>query len=140
MTLETLRGRTVLVAFLDSRCRTICPIEGHQLARVEQLVPAAQRLQLVIVSIDPAGDTPQSAARFARIHHLAPGWRWLFGTTSQLRPVWKAFGIQVRFTETDVIHTSAIYLIDKAGYVRAGYLMPLFPRVVAADAETLATA
>jgi len=140
VTLASLRGHTVLVAFLDSQCRAICPIEGHELARIEQLVPPAQRPRLVIVSIDPAGDTPQSAARFARIHHLTPGWRWLFGTTSQLRPIWKAFGIEVRFTETDVIHTSAIYLIDKAGYVRAGYLIPLFPRVVAADAETLARA
>ena len=140
VSLAQLRGHTVLVAFLDSRCRTICPIEGHQLARVEQLVPPAQRPQLVIISIDPAGDTPQSAARFARVHHLTPGWRWLFGTTGQLRPVWKAFGIDVRFTETDVIHNSVIYLIDRAGDVRAGYLMPLFPPAVAADVKTLAGA
>ena len=140
VTLTAPQGRTVLVAFLDSRCRTICPIEGHQLARVEELIPAAQRPQLVIVSIDPAGDTPASAARFAHVHHLTPGWRWLFGTESQLRPVWKAFGVDVRFTETDVIHNSVIYLIDRAGDVRAGYLMPLSPRVVAADAKTLATA
>jgi cytochrome oxidase Cu insertion factor (SCO1/SenC/PrrC family) len=139
-TLAGLHGRTVMVAFLDSKCRTICPIEGHELARVEQLVPAAQRPELVVVSIDPAGDTPQSAARFARLHHLMPGWHWLFGSTDQLRPVWKAFGIDVRFTETDVIHNSIVYLIDRAGDVRAGYLMPMFPRVVASDAEALARA
>jgi protein SCO1/2 len=138
VTLAGLRGRTVMVAFMDSRCRTICPIEGHQLARVERLVSAADRPQLVIVSIDPAGDTPRSAARFAHIHHLAPGWRWLFGSTAQLRPVWKAFGVSVRFTEADVIHNSPVYLIDKSGDIRAGYLMPLLPRSVAADAEALA--
>jgi len=138
VTLAGLRGKTVLVAFMDSRCRTICPIEGHELARVERLIPPPERPQLLMVSIDPAGDTPQSVARFARIHHLMPGWTWLFGSTAQLRPVWKAFGVAVRFTETDVIHNSPVYLIDRAGDVRAGYLMPLFPRAIAADAEALA--
>lgn len=36
-TAASLRGRTILLTFLDSRCTNLCPIEGAQLAAMQQI-------------------------------------------------------------------------------------------------------
>ncbi len=38
----------------------------------------------------------------------------------------------------DIAHTEALYLIDRHGYERSGYLYPFVPRFVAHDLRTLA--
>ena len=38
--LSSLRGRVVVLAFLDSRCTRLCPLEGHELAVVQRNLPA----------------------------------------------------------------------------------------------------
>ena len=42
VSLAELRGRVLLVTFMDSHCTTECPVEGHQLAVVQRTFPAAE--------------------------------------------------------------------------------------------------
>ena len=64
-------------------------------------VPAAARPALVIVSVDPLHDTPEStraaAARWG--FGAAAGWHWLLGSRDQLARVWKSYGVEVRRRE-----------------------------------------
>ncbi len=69
VSLADLRGRVLLVTFMDSHCTTECPVEGHQLAAVQRTFPARSRPEIVVVSVNPA-DTPRSVRRFARLR----GW------------------------------------------------------------------
>jgi cytochrome oxidase Cu insertion factor (SCO1/SenC/PrrC family) len=138
VTLSSERGRVVLLAFLDSRCTQVCPIEGRLLADAQQRLPARTRADVVVVSVDPWADTAQSARAFAAKAHWSGSWRWLLGTLAELKPVWARYGVAVRRTPTDVSHIAVVYLIDPQGFERAAYLVPFSPADVAADVRGLA--
>jgi protein SCO1/2 len=129
VSLASLRGQPLLLTFLDSKCTTLCPIVGHQLGVVERRL-GGQPVRLIIVSVDPA-DTRHSVATAARKWGWDGHWRWLMGTPAQLAPVWRGYGIDVQPTATDITHSMAVYVIDKQGDERAGFLPPLaIPRLV----------
>lgn len=137
VTLASLRGRTVALAFFDSLCKQACPIEGQMLASALRQVAPAVRPRLVVVSVDPAGDTPQTVAHALRKWKLPAGTVWLLGTHGQLKPVWDAYQIAVLPVRGDIAHSTAVYLLDKRGYERAGFLMPFVPGLVADDFRVL---
>ena len=137
--LRSLRGRSVAVEFFDSHCRAECPLAGRALAAAERSLPAAQRPVLLVVSVNPQ-DTPASvraAVRSWGLAGLAP-WHWLMGTHAQLAPVWRAYHIFVKPTRGDISHTEALYLLDRRGYERSGYLFPYLPTSVTHDLRVLA--
>ena len=140
VSLARLRGRPVLVTFLDSQCEEQCPIQGAQLGTMLRGMAPADRPALVIVSVDPADDTPASIRQAMRDWRLAGRWRWhwLRGTRSELARVWAAYGIAVKPTTNDVTHGLALYLVDRRGFQRTGYLFPFRPTFVALDLRTLA--
>jgi cytochrome oxidase Cu insertion factor (SCO1/SenC/PrrC family) len=138
-TLSSLRGRTVAIEFFDSRCKAECPLAGRALAASERAVPAAQRPVLVVVSVNPR-DTRASvraAMRAWGLAGLAP-WHWLMGTHAQLAPVWADYRILVAPTRGDITHTEALYLLDRRGDERSGYLFPYLPASVRHDMRVLA--
>lgn len=131
--LAALRGRTTLITFLDSQCRSLCPLVGRAIGDVQRALPASARPAVLVVSVDPKGDTAASVQSAARRWRLEPGWRWLSGTRRQLAAVWRDYGVVVRPTTNDIVHGSAVYLVDSSGDERAGYLSPLLPNFVALD-------
>jgi cytochrome oxidase Cu insertion factor (SCO1/SenC/PrrC family) len=139
-TLSSLRGRTVAMTFFDSHCNQACPLEGRALAAAERSLPASKRPVLVVVSVNPR-DTPASTRAAARrwgLAQVAP-WHWLRGTHVQLARVWRAYHIFVAPPRNgDIAHTEALYLVDRRGDERSGYLYPFLPRFVTSDLQTLA--
>jgi cytochrome oxidase Cu insertion factor (SCO1/SenC/PrrC family) len=137
--LQSLRGRTVAMMFFDSHCNQACPLEGRAIAAAERALPAAQRPVLVVVSVNPR-DTPASERAAARKWGLAQAgsFHWLSGRTAQLARVWSAYHIFVKPTKGDISHTEALYLVDRRGYERSGYLFPFVPRFVSHDLSALA--
>jgi protein SCO1 len=140
VSVRALRGRVVAITFLDSHCKQLCPIEAEQLAQVQHELGKQSQLSLVVVSVAPGTDTPESARSFAATHGWGGDWHWLLGTEAQLAPVWQAYSIDVKPTTSDILHTAVLYLIDKNGYTRAGFISGLKPDVVARDVRMLATA
>ncbi len=139
--LASLRGRSVAIVFFDSHCHQECPLEGRALAAAEQSLPAARRPVLVAVSVNPL-DTPASATSAAKAWGLASAapWHWLMGTRKQLAPVWAAYHIYVSPHPVggDIVHTEALYLVDRRSYMRSGYLYPFLSAYVSGDLRTLA--
>jgi cytochrome oxidase Cu insertion factor (SCO1/SenC/PrrC family) len=137
--LAALRGRTVAITFFDSYCRQECPLAGRALAAAELAVPRAQRPVVVVVSVNPL-DTPASTRKAARrwgLASLAP-WYWLRGTHAHLASVWRAYRIDVRPAHGDIGHTEALYLVDRRGDERAGFLYPYLPAQLTHDLRALA--
>ena len=71
VSLGSLRGRTVMLAFFSSRCRQACAPEARSLRTALRLLPPPARPVLVIVSRDPSHDTPESTRGGRR--SLGPG-------------------------------------------------------------------
>jgi protein SCO1/2 len=141
VSLASLRGRPVVLTFLDSQCKSSCPIEGRQLGSILRRLPAAQRPTLVIVSVDHNGDTPTGIRRALAEWHLNGPWavHWLNASTrAQLASVWRSYGVRVIPTTNDVVHSLALYLIDRHGYERTAYLFPFLQGFVQRDLGRLA--
>jgi cytochrome oxidase Cu insertion factor (SCO1/SenC/PrrC family) len=137
VSLTSLRGRVVLLTFLDSRCVDACPVAGQFLADVERHLDLAERPLLVVVGINPSGDTPESVRVTARRWGWQPGWRWLSGSRQELERVWRSYGVTVRPLPRSIAHDAAVYLVDRSGHLRAGYLVPFSPLVLARDVERI---
>jgi cytochrome oxidase Cu insertion factor (SCO1/SenC/PrrC family) len=140
VSLAALRGRPVLLTFLDSRCEEQCTTTGVDLGMMLRRMAPDDRPTLVVVSVDPPGDTRASIRRAMAEWRLAGPWRWhwLRGTRRELAPVWAAYGITVQPTTTDITHGLALYLVDRRGFQRTGYLFPFLPNFVALDLQRLA--
>jgi hypothetical protein len=59
------------------------------------------------------------------------------GTRARLAPVWRAYGIGVQPTATDITHSMAVYVIDRRGDERAGFLPPLAISRMVSDVQLL---
>lgn len=137
VSLAAFRGRTVVIAFMDSLCTAECPLEAAQLAAAMRPLAAGARPQLLIVSVDLA-DTPRTVARAARKWRLPKGFEWLMGTHAELARVWRAYEITVKVTKTDILHSDAFYVVDRNGDERAGFLSPFIPGLLTRDLRALA--
>ncbi len=71
--MRDLRGKVVLVTFLDTKCKEKCPIIASQIAAALPLLPPPARRQVVAlaISVDPRVDSPASVRRFLRRRHSA---------------------------------------------------------------------
>jgi protein SCO1 len=132
--LRSYRGRPVILTFMYSTCQNTCPIMADQIrGAMGQLghdVPA------LAVSVDPKNDTPLNAKRFLLKHALVGRMRFLLGTRAQLRPIWKAYGVQPQGKQFD--HSAYVLLIDKRGKQRVGFPeSELTPEGLAHDVKVL---
>jgi protein SCO1/2 len=135
-----LRGRVLAITFLDSHCKQLCPLAGDQLGQAERALGPATRLSLLVVSVAPSTDTPDSERAFATTHHWSGDWHWLVGTPDQLAAVWKAYGIAVQGTPDNILHSTVVYLVDKSGFQRAGWAGAIEPDLLARDVRFLESA
>lgn len=94
-------------------------------------------MTLVVLSVAPGTDTPDSERAFAAAHHWTGDWHWVSGTPDQLAAIWKAYSIAVQKMPTDILHTSVVYLLDRRGYERAGWAAGLEPDRLTHDVRFL---
>jgi cytochrome oxidase Cu insertion factor (SCO1/SenC/PrrC family) len=145
ISIASLRGRAILVTFIDPLCRNLCPLEARVLSAAVRRLPPSLRPVIVSVSVNPWADTPTAFAEDRTHWHLGPTWRWATGTVRQLRPVWRRYEIGVLVskrtitgvTVRSIVHTEATYVVDAAGDVRAVYVYPFNARDVAATVRSL---
>jgi protein SCO1/2 len=140
VSVSALRGKVLAITFLDSHCKQLCPLEADQLAQAQKTLGPSPKLSLLVVSVAPATDTPDSERAFAAEHHWTGDWHWLMGTSDQLAQVWKAYSIAVQVIPGDILHSSVLYLVDKNGFQRAGWAGPIEPDLLAHDVRFLNSA
>jgi cytochrome oxidase Cu insertion factor (SCO1/SenC/PrrC family) len=132
ISLASLRGRTVIVTFIDPLCRNFCPLEANVLNIAMAKLPAADRPVIVAVSVNQWGNSPSDLAEDRQRWRLGPEWRWAVGSPSDLASVWRKYGIAVLATTKtlagttvhDISHTEAAYVVDASGHERGLFMWP----------------
>ena len=113
------RGKAVLVTFVYTHCPDVCPIIIDNLVRVKaRLGRDAKRLQIVAVSVDPAGDTPKAVKRFLAAHRALGRVDYLLGSRRQLEAAWARWGVAARADTSNpelVEHSGVIWGVDPHG-------------------------
>lgn len=111
---DDLRGKVVLVTFLETQCTASCPIIG------EMIREAFRRLDgeavALGISVHPGDDTPAEVRAYLRRHRLRGELRYLVGTEREMRPVWKAFAVLAAVDTHDPnIHSAPVRVYDPEG-------------------------
>jgi protein SCO1 len=112
-------GGPAVYAFIYSHCEDFCPLEVQQIrGALDQL---GHDVPVIGVSVDPANDTQRSARAFLLEQHMTGRMRFALGSAAELRPVWRAFGIQPQTKESE--HSASVVLVDGEGRQRVGYAL-----------------
>jgi protein SCO1 len=139
--LAQLRGKAVLVTFIYTHCPDVCPlIVSHLKTAQAQLGSKAKDMQIVAVSTDPHGDTPQTVAKFLSEHGMTGKMDYLIGTKAELAEVWTAWNIIARPEKSNpdlVEHSALIYGIAADGKITTLYPANFSPAEIVHDVPLL---
>jgi cytochrome oxidase Cu insertion factor (SCO1/SenC/PrrC family) len=92
VSLRSLRGRPVVLTFLDPHCIDVCPVISAEFVRVEQLLGSAKdQVAMVAINVNQYANSAADVLTFTRTHQLdgLSNFRFLTGSTSQLAKAWK---------------------------------------------------
>ena len=99
VSLASLRGKVVLLTFLDPVCTTDCPIIAQEMRAADTMLGGkAANTELVAVVANPTYTSTAFTQAFTRQEGLdqVPNWLYLTGSLSQLQAVWQHYGIRGR--------------------------------------------
>jgi protein SCO1/2 len=118
--LSDFRGQYVLLYFGYTYCPDFCPTSMSAMARVRrELGGAADRVQGIMVSVDPGRDTPTILSQYVRA--FDPTFIGLTGAAEAIDAAGAPFGLFYEIREGSaasgylVDHTTPTYLIDPEG-------------------------
>ncbi len=122
VTLASLRGKVVLMTFLDPVCTTDCPVIAQELKITAQLLGSqAQHVELVAISANPSYYSVAFTRAFDEQEGMAsvPDWMYLTGSLSRLSKVWDAYGAEVENLPAGAMamHPDLVVVIDPAGNI-----------------------
>jgi len=123
VSLASLRGKVVLMTFLDPVCTSDCPIIGQEFKQAGQLLGAQNKnVELVAVVANPIYRSTVFTRAFDQQEGLAtvPNWRYLTGSLSQLSAVWQHYGVTVQNLPAGAMsaHNDLAVVIDPSGVIR----------------------
>jgi protein SCO1/2 len=118
VSLESFRGRPVIVTFAYAHCATVCPLTVSDVLAARRQIDGVLPPVLVI-TLDPSRDTP------SRLESIAESWRLgqdayvLSGPPDVVERTLNAWRVpRVRNQKTgDITHPSIVYILDADGRI-----------------------
>jgi len=120
VSLASLRGKVVLLTFLDPVCTTDCPVIAGEMRVADAILGSkAHDAELVAVVANPT----YTSLAYTRAFDLqvglntVPNWLYLTGSVSQLATVWHDFGIEVEDLPAGAMaaHNDIAFVISAKG-------------------------
>jgi protein SCO1/2 len=98
-----LRGNTVLINLMYTRCEKSCPATLANLRKVQKELAStgAKDVLMLSLSVDPEHDTPEVLADHAEMIGAGPGWLFATGRKADIDAIRKALGMYDRYNEND---------------------------------------
>ena len=123
VTLASLRGKVVLLTFLDPACTSTCPLIAQEFRQAGQLLGGDSRhVELVAIVANPVDYQLGYTRAFDRQENLdgVPNWLYLTGSLDQLGQVWAGYGIAADIEPggSMIGHSEVAYVIDQTGRTR----------------------
>jgi cytochrome oxidase Cu insertion factor (SCO1/SenC/PrrC family) len=120
-TLSSLRGHEVVLAFIDARCKTLCPLTAQIMyyAKAQLGSSAASQVELVAVNANPTATSVTEVQSWSIQHGMLHQWEFVTGTPQQLNAVYHLYNVYVQVSSNDVIeHDPITFIIDANGHER----------------------
>jgi len=122
-TLDDYKGKVAVVFFGFTQCPDVCPTAMSELSQTMELLGSdADKVQVIMVSVDPARDTPEVLSAYVKAFH--PSFVGLTGTEEQLGKTAKSFKAYYAKSsggtaeQYSMDHASSFYILDQDGEAR----------------------
>jgi protein SCO1/2 len=123
VTLEAWKGRWYALTFVYTSCAGTCPLTTRKLKRLDAALEKAGRpLDLVVVSLDPAHDSPEALVAYRKRYQLEQARRWhiLVGDDAQVRTLTMLLNFKYTTNPESgvILHDNTVFLIAPDGSVK----------------------
>ena len=138
--LRQFRGKAVVLAFVDSRCTSICPLTTLSMTQAKSMLgpAAAAHVQLLGIDANPDATKVADVRAYSSAHQMMRSWDFLTGSPHQLAAVWRDYHVYVAASHGNIDHEPAIYLIDERGRERTLYLTQMAYASIGQQADLIA--
>ncbi|CCF00538.2 putative cytochrome C oxidase (plasmid) [Sinorhizobium fredii HH103] len=130
ISLDSLRGKVVVLNFVYTNCPDVCPLHAERIAEIQKMVnqtPMKEMIEFVTITTDPKHDIGPVLRDYGAAHGLDSK-NWVFLTSAPDKPedttrkIAEAYGL--KFTEGDdgmQMHGIVTHVIDQDGRLRARF-------------------
>lgn len=143
VSLRDFQNKVVLLYFGYTYCPDVCPATMVELKQAIEALPArdADRVQVIMVSVDPLRDTPEQLASY--VTHFHDSFIGVTGSEQELLGIVTQYGVYYEKHEGTpasgylIDHTATVTLVDKDGRIRIVYPFDTSGEDIAADLRYL---
>jgi protein SCO1/2 len=118
---KSLEGHVWVADFIYTTCPGPCPMMSRHMSEVQRQTAGAPDVLIVSFTVDPATDTPQALAEYAK-HFNADASRWFFLTGDQrtLNDIGRD-GFKLNPVDGSMVHSVRFTLVDRHMRIRGYY-------------------
>lgn len=138
VSLSDFRGKMVILYFGYTYCPDVCPASMSAVAGAMEIIgKKAERVQVIMVSVDPDRDTPAEIDAYAK--HFNPNFVGVTGSAEEIAQVATLYGIYYAKEEGSaasgylVEHTATLMVIDERGALKLLLPFGVTAEEIAAD-------
>lgn len=124
VTLSSLRGHEVVLAFIDARCITLCPLTAQIMyaAKASLGTSAASKVMLVAVNANATATSISDVQAWSIQHGMLHQWLFLTGSAKQLDTIYRSYKVYTQVnSDGSISHDPITYIIDPSGHERLTY-------------------
>jgi protein SCO1/2 len=117
---KDLSDKITVAAMVFTHCGSACPRIVADMQRIEKALSPAelQQVQFLLISMDPARDTPERFIEFSETHQLNDNWTGISANDDATMEIANVLNVRVkRLSDGGFDHSNAIHLIDRNGNI-----------------------
>lgn len=122
--LQSFRGKVVVLSFIDSRCTTICPLTAVVFRNIQyDLGKQKKHVAFVAVNANPVHTSVHAVYQWSKAHQMLRAWQFLTGPSANLKKIWAHYYVASNVLKGGTVsHIPAVYVIGPHGHERWMYL------------------
>lgn len=119
ITLKSLAGKPLVLLMVYTSCKEVCPILVERMKATQKSLSSGERekVRFVIVTFDPARDTPAAMAAYKAKVPAAKTWTFLHGDAAQVLELASVLGVRYRPVGDMFVHSNKISILNAKGEI-----------------------
>lgn len=119
VTLQEWSGRPAIVTMEYANCRFVCSIALQRLKDVQAAADRAdRRYDFIVLSLDPANDTPEAWTRYRQTRELhRDNWRFLTAAVADTPGLARKLGVRYWLYDGHIMHDFRLLRLNERGEV-----------------------
>lgn len=91
---DVIGNKVVVIGFVYTTCTTVCPVVSAVFSMVRDRLhdKMGKDVELIMITVDPARDTPHRLLSYSKKYNADSGWSWLTGDKKTVDKALSAFG------------------------------------------------